>query len=181
MATVGDLLKDKGNVLHTIEPRATVYAAIEKMVQYNIGSLLVCDEAGAPVGILTERDYLRRVALEGRASRTTLVEDIMTPDPIFVDPLDERRQVHAAHLSAPDPASPGEGAGGKACRDVVRWRHRAESGARPRQSDQRADELHPGAVRLTRWRSLAIAKVHITTVCESATPRGVGRICDRAG
>lgn len=78
MASVRDVLLVKGSVVYDIWRNATVYQAIEKMVQCNVGALVVTDE-GMPCGILTERDYLRRIALEGRTSRTTRVEEIMSP------------------------------------------------------------------------------------------------------
>lgn len=78
MATVKDVLEVKGTVVYDVWRSATVYQAIEKMVQCNVGALVVTDE-GMPCGIVTERDYLRRIALEGRTSRTTRVEEIMSP------------------------------------------------------------------------------------------------------
>jgi signal-transduction protein with cAMP-binding, CBS, and nucleotidyltransferase domain len=78
MATVKDVLEVKGTVVYDVWRSATVYQAIEKMVQCNVGALVVTDE-GVPCGILTERDYLRRIALEGRTSKTTRVEEIMSP------------------------------------------------------------------------------------------------------
>ena len=77
MATVRDVLLVKGTAVYDISRTATVYEAIEKMVECNVGALVVTDE-GLPCGIVTERDYLQRIALEGRTSRTTRVEEIMT-------------------------------------------------------------------------------------------------------
>ena len=77
MATVADIISQKGSTAHSVAPQATVYEAIEKMVQNNIGALLVVDGA-ALVGIVTERDYLRRIAVEGRTSKGTLVSAIMS-------------------------------------------------------------------------------------------------------
>src|SRR5262252_5158120 len=77
MATVADIISLKGSTTHSVAPRATVYEAIEKMVHNNIGALLVVD-GEALVGILTERDYLRRIAVEGRTSKDTLVLAIMS-------------------------------------------------------------------------------------------------------
>lgn len=78
MATVRDVLEVKGSIVYDVWRSATVYQAIEKMVQCNVGALIVTDE-GVPCGILTERDYLRKIALEGRTSRTTRVEEVMSP------------------------------------------------------------------------------------------------------
>jgi CBS domain-containing protein len=84
---INEILRDKGCDVQTISPQATVFAAIERMVSHGIGALAVVDD-GRLVGMLTERDYLRRVALEGRTSRTTLVREIMTPRVVTVRPSD---------------------------------------------------------------------------------------------
>lgn len=88
---VRDILQQKGSNVITIRPDATVYRAIEMMVSNNVGSLLVLSphpgKNRSPIaGIFTERDYLRRIALEGRTSRTTRVEEVMTPDVLTVAP-----------------------------------------------------------------------------------------------
>src|SRR5215831_15814872 len=83
MLTVSQLLAIKGQTVHTIEKSATVFEAIGKMVSHNVGALLVVDGMG-PCGIVTERDYLRKIALQGRASRTTQVEEIMSKHLVFV-------------------------------------------------------------------------------------------------
>jgi CBS domain-containing protein len=67
MATVSQLLALKGRAVHTIDKSATVFEAISRMVERNVGALLALDGM-KPVGILTERDYLRKVALHGRRS-----------------------------------------------------------------------------------------------------------------
>lgn len=85
MARVADLLARKGPQVHTITADATVYDAIEKMVQHNVGSLLIVD-GEAIAGIFTERDYLRRIALQGRTSRTTRVREVMTSRLVCVEP-----------------------------------------------------------------------------------------------
>jgi CBS domain-containing protein len=84
MATVSQLLTTKGQVVHTINKTATVFDAIGKMVQENVGALVVMDGM-RPVGMFTERDYLRKIALEGRSSRTTSVNDVMTGRLISVE------------------------------------------------------------------------------------------------
>ena len=83
MATVSQLLAIKGRTVHTIDKSATVFEAISRMVERNVGALLALDGM-RPVGILTERDYLRKVALHGRASRTTRVEEIMSTELISI-------------------------------------------------------------------------------------------------
>jgi CBS domain-containing protein len=79
------ILEEKSGDVLRIDGDATVYEAIEKMVEANVGSLLVSDE-GEIVGIVTERDYLRRVALEGRTEKETAVRDIMTSPLVVVTP-----------------------------------------------------------------------------------------------
>jgi CBS domain-containing protein len=85
MAQIADILKEKKTGVLTVEPSATVFDAIKKMVDANVGSLLVM-EGGKLLGIVTERDYLRRVALEGRTSKTTRVSEIMTERLAYVEP-----------------------------------------------------------------------------------------------
>ncbi|EME32146.1 CBS domain-containing protein CBSX3, mitochondrial [Galdieria sulphuraria] len=81
--TVGDILKVKGEKFYRIKTTDFVYDAIKKMVDNNVGSLVVIDVdgdgiTGKPLGIVTERDYLRKIVLLGRSSKTTYVKDIMT-------------------------------------------------------------------------------------------------------
>ena len=85
MAHVSDILEAKGSDVLHIESSATVYEAIKRMVNANVGSLLVI-ERGKLRGIVTERDYLRRVALQGRTERDTLVRDIMSAPLVYVSP-----------------------------------------------------------------------------------------------
>jgi CBS domain-containing protein len=77
------LLKHKGSNVCSIEPDATVYAAIEKMEEENVGALLVM-QGDKVVGIITERDYARKVILMGKYSRDTSVHDVMTTDVCYV-------------------------------------------------------------------------------------------------
>ncbi len=85
MATVRQILDAKGHDVATIGPDATVYNAIKKLADENIGSLVVMDD-GKIVGIVTERDYARNVILKGKASPTTLVKDIMSTRVVCVGP-----------------------------------------------------------------------------------------------
>lgn len=85
MNTVRGLLETKGYAVHTIGPEATVREALERMARANVGALVVT-EAGRLTGILSERDYARKVVLRGRHSNETLVREIMTPDPVYVEP-----------------------------------------------------------------------------------------------
>lgn len=83
MKTVKQVLDDKGYQVHSIAPEATVYEALQKMAQEGIGALVVLD-GGQLAGIVSERDYARKVILTGRHSRETPVRDIMTENVICV-------------------------------------------------------------------------------------------------
>ena len=76
-ATVRTLLKQKSGEIWTIAPEACVYEAIKLMAEKRIGSVLVMEE-GRLVGILSERDYARKVVLQDKSSKTTAVREIMT-------------------------------------------------------------------------------------------------------
>jgi CBS domain-containing protein len=79
MRTVKDILKTKNADVCFIGPKAAVYDALKMMSDKAIGSVMVIDEAGAIAGIITERDYARKVILKGKSSHDIPVEEIMTP------------------------------------------------------------------------------------------------------
>lgn len=86
MTAVADILKSKGDaVVHAIEPDDSVFEALQRMADKGIGALLVM-QGDEVVGIVTERDYARKVALKGRASALTQVRDVMTTSVMFVEP-----------------------------------------------------------------------------------------------
>jgi CBS domain-containing protein len=87
MSSVRDILRTKGSQVHTIDRWATVYAAIDSMTQQNVGALVVV-EGDHVCGIVTERDYLRKIALQGRSSRTTTVDEILSSPVVCVRPED---------------------------------------------------------------------------------------------
>lgn len=87
MHTVKELLREKGSQVYTIAPQTTVYEALELMAAKNIGSLVVV-ERGNVAGMFTERDYARKVILQGRSSKTTTVSELMTTDVLYVSPDD---------------------------------------------------------------------------------------------
>ncbi len=106
--TVRSILEDKGHDIISISPRATVYQAIEEMSRREVGALLVLSDEEL-VGIVSERDYARKVILKGRSSKETLVHEIMTPAPITVTPahtVDECMRIvtdkHVRHLPVID-------------------------------------------------------------------------------
>ena len=78
--TVAKLLEDREREMWSIAPTATVFEALELLAEHNIGATVVIEE-GNLVGIVSERDYARKVILAGMSSRETLVRDIMTPNP----------------------------------------------------------------------------------------------------
>ena len=85
MARVSELLRGKGTDVLKIDTSATVFEAITKIVERNVGSILVT-EGDKVVGIMTERDYLRKIAMQGRTSRDTQVGEIMTSPLVYVTP-----------------------------------------------------------------------------------------------
>ena len=85
MNTLSEILVEKGLEVLRIDANASVLEAVEEMVESNVGSLLVSD-GGEDVGIVTERDYLRRVALAGRTDRETAVREIVSSPLIVATP-----------------------------------------------------------------------------------------------
>ena len=86
MKTASDLLKSKPDqTVFTIAPTSSVFEAVQLMADKNIGALLVTEDMHV-VGIVSERDYARKVTLMSRSSRDTPVRDIMTPDVMYVRP-----------------------------------------------------------------------------------------------
>lgn len=80
MTSVSDILKQRPhNSVYAVSPDTSVYDALKMMGEKNAGSVLVLDAAGNMLGIFTERDYARKIVLQGKKSRETMVKDIMTP------------------------------------------------------------------------------------------------------
>ncbi|MEI6609662.1 MAG: CBS domain-containing protein [Deltaproteobacteria bacterium] len=79
MLRVSDILKSKAKQLWTILPEASVMDALKLMAEKEIGALMVVDKKGKVVGIMTERDYARKIALKGKQSVDTSIKEIMTP------------------------------------------------------------------------------------------------------
>jgi CBS domain-containing protein len=85
MITVKDILQTKGHDIISITPDATVYEALTIMADKNVGALVVL-EGHAVAGIMSERDYARKVILHGKSSREMLVREIMTSKVYYVHP-----------------------------------------------------------------------------------------------
>lgn len=83
MGKVRNILQSKNNSTISVSPDSTVFEALELMVEKNVGALLVMEQDNF-IGIFTERDYARKVILKGKASKETLIREIMTEDPITV-------------------------------------------------------------------------------------------------
>jgi CBS domain-containing protein len=104
MKTVKDILRAKGFKVYSISPDATVYEALNRMADKNVGALLVL-ELEQIVGLISERDYARKTILKGRFSKETAVKEIMTTNVITVGPgedLEECMELftdkHVRHL-----------------------------------------------------------------------------------
>jgi CBS domain-containing protein len=85
MGKVSNILSNKSKVTYSVTPDTIVFDALDLMFQKNVSALLVLDGEKL-VGIFTERDYARKVILQGRASKETLISEIMTGDLITVTP-----------------------------------------------------------------------------------------------
>lgn len=94
MATVRDMLRTKGYQIWSIAPDATVYDALKLMAKKNVGAVLVLD-GEKMAGILSERDYARKVTLQGKKAKGTSVREIMTDKVISVRPEDTAEECMA--------------------------------------------------------------------------------------
>ena len=87
MTTASDILKSKPDqIVHTITPSASVFDALKLMADKSIGALVVTEGEHVVVGMITERDYARKIILMARSSKDTPVRDIMTASVMFVRP-----------------------------------------------------------------------------------------------
>lgn len=85
MKPVSELLRQHQAPLRTIRPEASVFEALQRLAEYEVGALVVMD-GGRMVGVVSERDYTRKVALQGRSSKETRVADIMSANVFRVGP-----------------------------------------------------------------------------------------------
>jgi len=92
MSTVRDIIRKKGGSIYSISPDASVLDALRLMKERNTGALMVMRDDGEVEGILSERDCVRKVELEGRTANGTPVRDIMTSKVVYIEaaqPLEE--------------------------------------------------------------------------------------------
>ena len=130
MNQLAEILDEKGHDVLRIDADASVFDAVKRMVEANVGSLLVT-EGGEIKGIVTERDYLRRVALEARTDKETPVREIMSSPLIVVTPettidecmalMTDRRIRHVPVVDG------GEVAGIVSIGDVVKFKSKQQS------------------------------------------------------
>ena len=84
---ISEILKDKGMQVWSVSPGATVFDAIQLMADKNVGALVVL-EVDRLAGVFSERDYTRKVILQGKSSKQTAVGEILTPNVITASPSD---------------------------------------------------------------------------------------------
>ena len=84
MTTIAQLLNAKGDQIWSVEPKATIFEALEIMSEKEIGALLVMED-GKLMGIFSERDYARKVILKGKSSKETAVGELMTKKVFYID------------------------------------------------------------------------------------------------
>lgn len=85
MKTVKQLVEEKSHKLLSIAPTMSVFEALQKMAEFDVGALVILDE-GRLVGIFSERDYARKLILHGKSSKETRVEEIMTTRVVCIGP-----------------------------------------------------------------------------------------------
>ena len=85
MIKISQLLLNKGNQIWSVEPKITIFEALEIMSEKEIAALLVMEEEKL-VGIFSERDYARKVILKGKSSKNTPVGELMTKKVFYIDP-----------------------------------------------------------------------------------------------
>ena len=85
MHSIRDILREKGTKVRSIDPNENVYEALRQMDEHGIGALLVM-EGNKPIGLFSERDYARKLALRGLRSRETAVKTIMSSPVLTISP-----------------------------------------------------------------------------------------------
>jgi CBS domain-containing protein len=123
--SVGMILKEKGGQIWSVSPNATVYEALEVMADKRIGALLVM-QADKLLGVISERDYARKIILAGRSSKNTPVSDIMSAPALTVnaettvdDAMHTMTEYRIRHLPVID--TEGNVSGIVSVGDLVKW------------------------------------------------------------
>jgi CBS domain-containing protein len=128
--SISEILSHKGSQVWSIAPEAMVFDAIQMMADKNIGALLVT-EGQKLVGILTERDYTRKIALKGKSSKQTAVREILSGEVIHVTPehtVEECMRLMTDHRVRHLPVLEGDKiAGVVSIGDLVNWIISAQS------------------------------------------------------
>ncbi len=128
--TADAILQVKGHTIYAIPPGTTVFEAIQHFADKNVGALLVMDGARL-LGVFSERDYTRKIALQGRHSRDTMVGEIISTDVIWVTPqtpVQECMQLMTEHRVRHLPVLEGERVVGVlSIGDLVNWIITAQS------------------------------------------------------
>ena len=91
MRPILELLKKRDATTYNLNPEDSVFAALQRLADHNVGAMMVM-EGGKLVGVFSERDYTRKIALAGRSSKDTLVADIMTAQVLMVSPKSSTRE-----------------------------------------------------------------------------------------
>jgi CBS domain-containing protein len=130
--TVSGILARKGDRVYSIGPDRTVFDALQLMADKNVGALMVVKDDRL-LGVLSERDYSRKVILHGRSSKETLVREIMTPEPLVASPdekITECMQLMTEHRVRHLPVlKDGRLVGVVSIGDLVNWMISAQAAA----------------------------------------------------
>ena len=121
---IGEILKQKGGAVWSVQPEATVFEAIQMMADKNVGALLVTDH-GRLTGMISERDYTRKVAIKGKSSKELKVREILSPKVVHATPehsVEECLRLMTEHRVRHLPVLDGETiAGVISIGDLVNW------------------------------------------------------------
>lgn len=91
MRSVSELLKKREPTVFSLSPQDSVFEALRRMADHDVGAMMVLDDSGHLIGVFSERDYTRKIALMGKSSRDTPVRDIMSANVITVAPQTDTR------------------------------------------------------------------------------------------
>jgi CBS domain-containing protein len=91
MRSVSELLNKREPTVFSLSPQDSVFEALRRMADHDVGAMMVLDDSGHLIGVFSERDYTRKIALMGKSSRDTPVKDIMTANVITVAPQTDTR------------------------------------------------------------------------------------------